>query len=199
MELSDRIAAAALFVGILTLVATVVVAYIAGALSEKLSTNQKWEDLIKEYRQSDFGVAVKAVTDFYIDKCHRCLSNIRGEYIKQYETDFHNGDEKSPKETLHFYRRLLHQYYWQLWLCIESKGFKEEWIRDYFNVNEMNLIVIVYYMAQAASDESIYKPILVQGLGNRKDDGEVKGYLKELYDYFAVIFSEEKGCVLHFY
>ena len=194
---------------VITVIMTFIIFRITDGLQKKQAASQSWESLITEYRKSDFGIAVKAVIDFYIEDCDRCLSKIRYKYIERYRKDFSNMAsvdktvvEKSTSDktaTLHFYRRLLEEYYWQLWLCIDSEGFDSDLISQYFNKNEMNIIVIVYYMGKAASIPEIYKPILpyTKKKTTGGDEGIAKS-LRELYVYLGDIFEPDEDEILHF-
>ena len=111
---------------VITVIMTFIIFRITDGLQKKQATAQRWESLITEYRKSDFGIAVKAVVDFYVEDCNRCLSKIWDKYIDRYRKDFSCWTlaKKTDKTAnLHFYRRLLEEYYWQLWLCIDSEGF----------------------------------------------------------------------------
>ena len=208
---------------VITVIMTFIIFRITDGLQKKQAAAQSWESLITEYRKSDFGIAVKAVIDFYIEDCDRCLSKIRDKYIERYRKDFSNMAsvdktvveitvtggaatektviEKSTSDktaTLHFYRRLLEEYYWQLWLCIDSEGFDSDLISQYFNKNEMNIIVIVYYMGKAASVPEIYKSILPCQKEETGEDKDIAKALRELYAYFGKIFKPDEDAVLHF-
>jgi hypothetical protein len=71
--------------------------------------NQIYADLLREYRSPEFGEAITALIDFYIDDCGRDVSRITDKYIKR-----HNNEKKDMKNSLHFKRRLLWQFYWDL-------------------------------------------------------------------------------------
>ena len=134
------------FLGFATLIATVVTAYIAYQLQYKIAVSQRWDSLMTQYCTPEFGESVKAIIDFYIDDCDRILSKITSSYKNRYEEEFKDKtDEKfDVRKTLHFHRRNIEYFYWQLWCCVSAKGFNEKLIYESFNKNEMNIMVIAY-------------------------------------------------------
>jgi hypothetical protein len=119
--------------------------------------NQRYADLLKEYRSVEMGNAIRSVFDFYVNRCESNLGAIEKCYINQYIADFSLKDCKkdfNPAQTLHFQRRLIDHFFWLLADLRYSPSSviklpRNQLQRD-FSQNEHNLLHIIYYMNMAA-------------------------------------------------
>ena len=196
-----------LFVAFLTLVVTVFIGYVTYNLQEKIAVSQRWDSLMTQYCSPEFGKSLKAIVDFYIEDCERTLSKIVFKYKEKYKEDFPEEFDENVKrserivditDTLHFHRRTIAYFYWQLNCCVSSNGFNKQLLNS-FSKNEMNLMVIVYYMGEAAKDSEIYKSVLPNlALGS---SSKTTNDIKSLYNYFKSFFNaaDEDESVLTFY
>jgi hypothetical protein len=99
-----------LIVGIISGVFTLAAVIVAWFIPQRIMVNQIYADLLREYRSPEFGEAIVALINFYINDCNGKDSRITDEYIKRYNNE-KTGDIKN---SLHFKRRLLWQFYWDL-------------------------------------------------------------------------------------
>jgi hypothetical protein len=131
--------------------------FFAILIPRKIMVNQIFADLLEEYRSAEMGVAIMGLVDFYVFTCNRDISQIEKKYKELFDNEIGPGNkrnEKIPlKDTLHFKRRLLWQYYWQLatlryeyfWGKLSRKR-----LRDNFTEKESQVIAVLYYTAHAA-------------------------------------------------
>jgi len=148
-------------------------------IPEKMMNNQIYADLISEYRKPEIGEAIIAVIDFYTKDCNSDITKIEDEYLKRYEKevapldkekrinhyiqeseagDINRQDTKCNnkefKNTLHFQRRLLSQYYYQL-AALRYEGCRltrlsQEKVREDFTTREAKLLRLLVEMNKAA-------------------------------------------------
>ena len=159
--------------------------------AKEIAFIQQWDTLLAEYRGHTFGNAVKAISDFFVRDCDGKIHQVREKYATRYKNDCN----KPSEDTLNFHRRLLAQYYGQLYLCIKDKWFINSWIREYFNKNEMNLMAIVYAMNLAAENSSLYSSLWqepTQGRFSNKNEYDVNTYIEKLYNVFKGAFADDK-------
>lgn len=146
-----------------------VASFIAAVLIPvRIMWNQMFIDLGNTYMGHEFALAVKGISDFFHDDCKGSLDNIPAEYKKRFVADFKNykpgsadDDKKNsfqPEMTLHFQRRLIANFYFQLDLCSRWIG-RDTFRKSYFR-SERNMIKIIACMNKAVKDdESLYKDI----------------------------------------
>ena len=171
-------------------------------LQKKQFLSQEWSTLMAEYRSPQFGEAVKSITDFFVNDCQKELKRVEKEYIEIFEKEqkkIKRGTMKS-EDCLHFKRRLLAQYYYQVWYCIkigetfgDLSGSTE--LEHFFNKNEMNLIAIVHSMNKAAGKPKCFIK-LVDNPELKSDLGKMTDVLENLYNKFNDLFHPEEGEVL---
>ena len=121
---------------IIVSILTFFVALLTLCVTKEISFNQQWNTLVSEYRSTDFGVAIKSICDFYIDKCGSDLSNIEIAYFNQYveESNLVLNQQMRKEDTLQFKRRLVSQYYWHLENSLGNKSCKhKKSLEKYFN------------------------------------------------------------------
>lgn len=153
-------------------------------IPEKMMNNQLYAGLITEYREPEIGEAVIAVIDFYTNDCNSDITRIEDEYLKRYEkevapldkekrinhyiqeseaVDINRQDTKCNnkefKNTLHFQRRLLSQYYYQL-AALRYEGCRltrlsQEKVREDFTAREAKLLRLLIEMNKAAEKKFI--------------------------------------------
>lgn len=165
---------------IATFFVTVAIAVITSGIQKHQYKNQLWIDLIAKYRSTEFGIAVKDIVDFWIDGCNRDFGQI---YTKYY--DLYSGQVKNHgctvSESIHFKRRMLSQFYQELNEYIKEEQPKKKELCKYFNLNEMNLFMIIYHMNRASEQADIYRPVKADAF---QDTENTCDFLKELYSYF---------------
>lgn len=183
---------------ILLSILTFFVALLTLCVTREIAFNQQWNTLVSEYRSTEFGVAVKSICDFYIDDCESDLKQIESKYKARYDVDMTLVKEGKikMKDTIHFKRRLVSQYYWHL---ENSLGFckcsKRNTLKKYFDENEMDIMAIVYEMNKAVDELGIYRKIVIDGDKSIETDNEpslMNKYIQKLYERFKIIMKSKK-------
>lgn len=124
---------------------------------------QRFTNLLSLYMSHDFAQAYQGVINFYHDDCKCDAKKIAEKYYERYKKDFENnvnGKEKSPASILHYQRRYLNNYFYELEQCRRTSPFLRKEIREQFTRSEAYVAKILIYMNKA-SDENpeIYKDI----------------------------------------
>jgi len=133
-------------------------------IPKKIMNNQIYADLISEYRSAAIGQAVLSVTYFYTHDCNSDITKIEEKYTERYKKEVdslldnqkkeENRCENKIENSLHFQRRLLSQYYYQLaslryqgcWLTRLAK----RKVRKDFTAREAKLLSLLSYMNKVA-------------------------------------------------
>ena len=114
-------------------------------IPKKMMNNQIYADLMSEYRKPEIGEAIIAVIDFYTTDCKSDVEMIEKEYVERYKTDKQNGKYEN---SLHFQRRLLSQYYYQLAALRYQGGWftrlAKEKVREDFTAREAKLLSLLF-------------------------------------------------------
>ena len=161
-------------------------------IPEKMMNNQIYADLISEYRKPEIGEAIIAVIDFYTKDCNSDITKIEDEYLKRYKKEVaplldsqkkeENRCEDKIENSLHFQRRLLSQYYYQLAALRYQGGWftrlAKEKVREDFTAREAKLLSLLSYMNKAA--ETIFTEYDIAGMSYADDKQNV--LLQKLYD-----------------
>lgn len=165
------------FEKIMTLIQTifsVLAVILACYIPEKIKWNQFYSNLISEYRGYDFAIAVQGVVEFFTLDCDSDVTKILEKYRERFMKEIYGfkGEESNEKndkkkllqkdsdKTLHFQRRLLTQFYWELDSCLKSPFIGARHVKKDFTRGESNIIKILYFMNEAVdNDEILYKDI----------------------------------------
>ena len=153
---------------------------LAWYIPEKIKWNQFYSNLISEYRSYDFGIAVQGIVEFFTIDCESDIVEIPKKYRERFMKEIYEIQESFPKtlgelkekkqqikllqndsdKTLHFQRRLLTQFYWELDSCLKSPFIGSRHVNKDFTRGESNIIKILYFMNEAVdNDEILYKNI----------------------------------------
>ena len=118
---------------------------------------QRYTNLASTYMSFDFAHAFQSVIEFFYKDCDCDVERIPEEYAKRYHSDFQKlKDKKIEREdVLHYQRRLLNDYFYELEVCRTSsrrlgKMIKKDWTTSEANVTKilicMNKVVSEHYM-----------------------------------------------------
>lgn len=153
----------------LSLIVTIIGLVIAWIIPERIMWRQALIDLNNIYLSYDFAVAVQGIVEFFKEDCNSDVDKIAYAYKKRFIKDFgKTGKNKvSKEENLHYQRRLLSQFYYELDLCTEHPflGISHKEIRKIYGTSEANLVKILFFMNKAVDDDKnssnpvIYKNI----------------------------------------
>lgn len=148
-------------------------------IPKKMMNNQIYADLISEYRSPAIGQAIISVIAFYTNDCNSDVEMIEKKYFERYETDKQNGKYEN---SLHFQRRLLSQYYYQLAALRYQGGrftrLSKKKVREDFTAREAKLLSLLSYMNKAA--ENIFTDYDIAGMPYADD--KQNALLQKLYD-----------------
>ena len=171
------------FEEVMTLIQTicsVLAVILAWYIPKKIKWDQFYSNLISEYRSYDFAIAVQSVVEFFTFDCDSDVTKIPEKYKERFMKEIYGIQEPFPKtldevkenvdienllqkdsdKTLHFQRRLLTQFYWELDSCLKSSFIGSRHVKKDFTRGESNIIKILYFMNEAVdNDEILYKDI----------------------------------------
>ena len=125
-------------------------------IPKKISWEQFYNSLITEYRSVEFGKAMQNVIKFYTKNCHCNVSRIKSEYEKCFKEEIEDP-EKISRESLHYDRRLLAQFFLDLEKCADTRWYyigKKRVIRD-FTKGTQRLVEILYFMDKAVEESPL--------------------------------------------
>ena len=81
----------------------------------RIAWEQQYSSLLEEYRSLDFAIALQGVIQFFTKDCAGDMDRVKAEYKNRFIKEIENTPGKIDKENcLHFQRRLLAQFFWQL-------------------------------------------------------------------------------------
>lgn len=147
----------------LTLCLSFIAIVVAVFIPEKIKWEQTYSSLVAEYRSYDFAIAYQSIIEFFVEECKCNMDEVQKKYEDHYIKENHkcvgvscNDSDKS----LHFQRRYLAQFFWQLDLCSKSVFIGKHRITNDFSSSEAKMVKILYYMDMAIdSSEILYKDI----------------------------------------
>lgn len=158
--------------------------YFAIRIPIKLSWEQQYSSLLDEYRSFDFAIALQGVIQFFVNECGNDVDLIKEKYKERFKKEIENNLDNINKENcLHFQRRLLAQFFWQLNECSKRFRIGKRRIRNDFTKSEAKLIKILIYMGYAIEEDPIlYKDISSSAIVKKPSHqkGQNKG-LSEIY------------------
>lgn len=171
---------------IIAIIACILAIYIP----KKISWEQRYSQLLADYRGYDFGAAVLGITIFFNKSCNNDINKIEKKYREIYHAQFKNQwnpdkDNYKPEvpndQNLHFQRRLLTQFYWDLDQCATSHFISKKRIQRDFTTKEANLLKILYYMNDASQADGIYMDITTDDRLTPNPQS-INKYIKHIYN-----------------
>ena len=154
MELSNILSLIQIIVG-------VAACGLAIYIPEKIKWEQRYSQLLSDYRSYDVAAAVQGIVQFFVNDCKRDVSNIKREYERRFKAEVEDDNSISNDQNLHYQRRLLNAYFYELNECAKRRFLigKKRVGRD-FTKKESNIIKILYFMNAAAGESDlIFKDI----------------------------------------
>lgn len=162
MELSD-------ILSLTQIVVSIFACAIAIYIPEKIKWEQRYSQLLSDYRGYDVAAAIQGIVQFFVNDCKRDVSKIKGEYERHFKIEIENaGKGNFPAnsrinndQNLHYQRRLLNAYFFELNECAKRRiliGKKR--VGCDFTKNEACIIKILYFMNLAVGESDlIFKDI----------------------------------------
>lgn len=149
----------------------------------KIKWEQLYQQLISEYRGYSFGVAIMEIGLFFRNECLNNVDNIQKNYLNHFKNDFDKekcSPQQSSENILHYQRRLLTQFYYQLDLCAKSIFIGKRRVQRDFSSKESDLLKILFYMNEAALSSKVFVDITCSdGIPLTKKD--INSYIRHIY------------------
>jgi hypothetical protein len=120
--------------------------------------NQTYAAFWDAYRQPEMGGAILTVMHFFTHDCHKNISEINEAYKKRYNDEIECNLGKTNMDfakTLHFQRRLIAYWYWQLAMLRYDYGIyglSKRRLKKEFTEKERYLISLIYHMGPPAAE-----------------------------------------------
>ena len=173
--------------GILQTILAGIACVLAWIIPKRIMWEQTYSGLIHDYRSYDFAVAVQGIVEFFSIECENKIENISAKYKERFLNDIYgsedtkskdskinaddintledlqknakslNFNQESPDACLHYQRRLLAQFFYQLDLCARSIFIGKRRVTKDFTQGEANLIRILFLIDNAIDESEILK------------------------------------------
>ena len=102
-------------------VLTIISILVAIWIPNKIKWEQEYSSLLDFYRSLDYAIAFQGVIQFFFNDCGRDMSRVKTEYKRRFIEEVESKPGDIDKENcLHFQRRVLAQFFWQLNECAKS-------------------------------------------------------------------------------
>ena len=165
---------------ILTLSATI-------CIPKRIHWEQMYSSLLDDYRSLDYANAFQGVIQFFVNECGNDVERIKTAYKKRFIAEVETKSGSINKDNcLHFQRRILAQFFWQLNLCSKSIWIGKRRVMKDFTSSEANLLKILIYMGYAIDGDSLlYKDI--SSLARVKNPAYIKGLNKSLGELYHLL------------
>lgn len=168
-------------IGIIQAILAFVSCVIAWFIPKRIMWEQSYSSLLSDYRSYDFGVAVQGIVEFFAIDCKSDVKNIKREYERRFKEDIKEIREKSPELCLHYQRRLLAQFYYQLDLCARSPFIGKRRVRRDFTSREADIVRLLYLIGMSVNDSGVlFKDISCDERVPRSARG-LNGSLADIY------------------
>jgi len=128
-------------------------------IPRKIMISQIYANLLENYRSPEMGGAILAIFRFYNKNCERNVSKIAAAYKKKYKKQIRNKfrakkeDKIDFSKTLHFQRRLVAQFYFDMASLRYDNRFirlPDKYMKIWFTSSEVKLLGIILHMAEPA-------------------------------------------------
>lgn len=161
-------------------------------IPEKIRWEQQYSSLLDEYRGFDYAIAYQGVVQFFCNDCGQDMSRIKTEYKRRFINEIENKSGDIIKDNcLHFQRRLLAQFFWQLNECSKHHYIGKKRILQDFTNAEAKLLKILIYMGEAIeTDPLLFKDISSSALVKKPE--HIKGQNKGLSQLYHLLKNSKK-------
>lgn len=137
---------------------------LAWIIPEKIKWEQKYNSLCDVYRSTEYGAAIQAIVDFFVFDCSKDVSKIHSEYRKRFLHDFYTNlkDVTDNSKILHYQRRLLVQFFYEIDLCANSIFIGKRRIGKDYTSKEADILKILFNIDEAVKDD----PVLMKDISS---------------------------------
>ena len=191
-------------IGIIQIALSVVACVFAWFIPKRIMWEQTYSSLMSDYRSYDFGIAVQGIVEFFAVDCKSDVKNIKGAYERRFVRDIYDLDlhgtfsletvreelkernppkicEKSPELCLHYQRRLLAQFYYQLDLCARTPFIGKRRVCRDFTTREADTARLLYLMGMAVDESGVLFKDISCGERMPRSARGLNGYLADIY------------------
>lgn len=176
-----------LIVASLTLIATIWIPH-------RIKWEQMYSSLLDEYRSLDYAIAFQGIIEFFVTECNNDVTKIESKYKEHFIAEITNCKGNINKENcLHFQRRLLAQFFWQLNQCANSFAIGKKRVARDFTSSEAKLIKILICMGEAIDNDEagvLYKDISSDERVRKTE--RYKGQNKSLAEIYHVLEKSKR-------
>lgn len=170
--------------GIIQIAISVVACVLAWFIPKRIMWEQSYSSLLSDYRSYDFGIAVQGIVEFFAVDCNCDVKKIKETYERRFKDDIKEIRVKSPELCLHYQRRLLAQFYYQLDLCARTPFIGKRRVRRDFTSREADIVRLLYLMGSAADDSDVlFKDISC----DERVPRSARGLSRSLADIYRVL------------
>lgn len=168
-------------IGIIQAILAFASCVIAWFIPNRIMWEQSYSSLMSDYRSYDFGIAVQGIVEFFAVDCNYDVKNIKEAYERRFKEDIEKIRVKSPELCLHYQRRLLAQFYYQLDLCARTIFIGKRRVRRDFTRREADIVRLLYLMDREVDESKVlFKDISCDERVPRSARG-LNGYLADIY------------------
>lgn len=166
----------AIFISLVALVVTVCVPI-------QIMKYQRYLNLMAIYMGIDVAHALQCIIDFFHDDCACDVGKISVTYKNRFKNDFNPKNRIDASNILHYQRRLLNDYFFELEMCRESSWLLRRKIEKSWTSSEAWVVKILIYMNSAVdSDPEMYKDISCIKSERVPQTKGLNTYLEKFYD-----------------
>lgn len=177
---------------VIQIILTIIALLVAIRIPYRIAWEQQYSSLLEEYRSLDFAIALQGVIQFFTKDCAGDMDRVKAEYKKRFIKEIENNPGKIDKENcLHFQRRLLAQFFWQLNQCAKPGRIGRKRIIGDFTKSEAKLIKILIHMGQAIEED----PVLYKDLSSSalvKKPSHLRGQNKGLSELYQILRNSKR-------
>lgn len=173
-------------IGIIQCVFALFACILAWIIPEKIKWEQIYNSLCDVYRSTEYGAAIQAIVDFFVFDCSKDVSKISSEYKKRFFHDLYSVNKKDfqkltsdelkkyymkfkkkegttdNSKILHYQRRLLVQFFYEIDLCANSIFIGKRRIGKDYTSKEADILKILFNIDEAIKDD----PILMKDISS---------------------------------
>ncbi|MCR5612919.1 hypothetical protein [Treponema sp.] len=147
------------------------------------------------YMSLEFAHAYQGVINFFHDDCDCDIAQIPLKYKERFNNDFQKLQPQSQnkidiQDILHYQRRMLNDFFYELEMCRESSFFLRNKIRKEWTTNEAWVVKILIYMNKVVDSD----PELFKDISSIKHDHmpKTRGLSKHLEKFYNALKSEKR-------
>lgn len=163
----------------LSVLLAIIACVLAWFIPKRIMWEQTYASLDVDYRSLDFAIAIQGIFEFFAIDCEGDVEKIPEKYEERFLADMYDIKDKKirtfeelkheirirnceinkklPQLCLHYQRRLLWEFFYQLDLCARTPFIGKKRVAKDYTSTEAKLIKILYYMGKATEESEILR------------------------------------------